>query len=177
MCCLLLLFTDSDYPFGIFNLFLQIRNHIGNNACTEINIWSKIRIAIHQIYIELYCSADGRQRFCNHLTNYYPLACPVCVAHLFIFLFVPLLVFTFLVPCWNVRYNFHIKTMFGSSLPPVVCIRTRVLRYLFAHSGVKHILCCVVCFICLCLVSCAKCCQFLWIVYSRLSLRFSLTFI
>jgi hypothetical protein len=42
------------------------------------------------------------------------------------------------------RYDFHIKTMFGSSLPPVVCIF--YLRYfcLFAHSDVQHILYCVV---------------------------------
>ena len=34
------------------------------------------------------------------------------------------------------------KTMFGSSLPPVVCRRARVLFTLFVHSGVQHILCC-----------------------------------
>jgi hypothetical protein len=32
-------------------------------------------------------------------------------------------------------YDFRIKTMFGTSLPPVVCRRTRV----FAHSGIQHI--------------------------------------
>ena len=34
-----------------------------------------------------------------------------------------LCVFTFLVPCCDDRHDFHIKTMFGSSLPPVVCRR------------------------------------------------------
>ena len=32
-----------------------------------------------------------------------------------------LYIFTLWVPCCDVRYNFHIKTMFGSYLPPVVC--------------------------------------------------------
>jgi hypothetical protein len=31
---------------------------------------------------------------------------------------------SFCVPCCNVRYDFHIKTMFGSSLPLFVCRRT-----------------------------------------------------
>ena len=61
------------------------------------------------------------------------------------------------------RYDFHIKTMFGSSLPPVVCIF--YLRYfcLFAHSDVQHILYCVcVLFV---VVLCTLCCQFLWIIH------------
>ena len=40
----------------------------------------------------------------------------------------------------------EIKTMFGSSLPLVVCRRAHVLftlHVLFAHSGVQHISCCV----------------------------------
>ena len=54
--------------------------------------------------------------------------------------------------CCDVRYDFRIKTMFGSSLSPVVCRRAHVLftlcvcvcvLCLFAHSGVQHILCCV----------------------------------
>ena len=32
------------------------------------------------------------------------------------------------------------KTMFGSSLPPVVCRRNHVIFTLFVHSGVQHIL-------------------------------------
>ena len=68
----------------------------------------------------------------------------VHVAHLFSFNCV---VFAFWVPCCDARYDFRIKTMFGSSLPPVfVGGRVSCLRYLclFAHSGVHHILCCVV---------------------------------
>ena len=40
------------------------------------------------------------------------------------------------------KYNFRIKTMFGSSLPPVVCrMFVSYLSYLclFAYSGVQHI--------------------------------------
>ena len=40
-------------------------------------------------------------------------------------------VFIVLVPCCDVRYDVRIKTMFGSSLPPVVCRRSHVLFMLF----------------------------------------------
>jgi hypothetical protein len=48
----------------------------------------------------------------------------------------------------DVRYDFSIKAMFGSSLPPVVCSSVHVLLTLFvfallAHIGVQHIICCV----------------------------------
>jgi hypothetical protein len=71
----------------------------------------------------------------------------VCLFIVYVFL---LCLVTFLVPCCDVRSNFHIKTMFGSSLPPVVC--RRVYLCLFTYSGVQHLLCCVFCFVCLCLV-------------------------
>ena len=52
--------------------------------------------------------------------------------------------------CVSLRSAFRVVisvTIFGSSFPPVVCKRADVLilRYLclFVHSGVKHILCCV----------------------------------
>ena len=50
------------------------------------------------------------------------------------------------------------------------------LRYLclFTHSGVQHILCCV--FVLFVFVLCTLCCQFLWIVYFWLLLRYSLMF-
>ena len=63
-----------------------------------------------------------------------------------VFCVVLLWVFTFWVPCCDVHYDFRIKTMFGSSLPPVVCRRAHVLFTLFVfvlHSSVQHILCCV----------------------------------
>ena len=60
------------------------------------------------------------------------------------FCVVLLCVFMFWVQCCHVRYDFHIQTMFDSSLPPVVCSRTHVLftlyMCLFAYSGVQHIL-------------------------------------
>ena len=69
------------------------------------------------------------------------------VINVFLFFCVLLLcVLTFLMPCCDVRYDFRIITMFGSSLPPVVCRRVHVyLRYLclLRHSSVQHILCCV----------------------------------
>ena len=48
---------------------------------------------------------------------------------IFVVFFVVLLcVFMFWVLCCDVRYDFCIKTMFGSSLPPVVCNSTHVLN-------------------------------------------------
>jgi hypothetical protein len=60
------------------------------------------------------------------------------------------------VPCCDVRYDFRMKTMLGSSFPPVVCRMVDVLFLfylcLFTHSGVQHILCCVFVLHCLRLV-------------------------
>jgi len=53
------------------------------------------------------------------------------IAFIFSFCVVILCVFTFWVPCWDVRYDFRIKTMFKSSLFPVVCMRAHVLFTLF----------------------------------------------
>jgi hypothetical protein len=47
--------------------------------------------------------------------------------------------------------------------------------YLFVHSGVQHILCCV--FVLFVFVLSILCCQFLWIVHLLLTLLFSLTFV
>ena len=75
----------------------------------------------------------------------------------------------------SLHFEFHVvmsvtisalKTMFGSSLPPVFCRWVHVyLRDLClpTYSGVKHILCCV--FVLLVFVLCTLCCQFLWIVH------------
>jgi hypothetical protein len=49
------------------------------------------------------------------------------------------------------------------------------LRYLFAHSCVRHILCCV--FVLFVYVLCTLWCKFLWIVQFWLPLWYSLTFI
>ena len=48
-----------------------------------------------------------------------------------VFCVVILCVFTFWVPCCDVRYDFRIKTMFGPSLPSVVCRSAHVLYTLF----------------------------------------------
>ena len=82
-------------------------------------------------------------------------------------------VFTFWAPCCDVRYDFRIETLFGSSLPLCVGGPMYYLRYLclLAYSGVQHK--CVVFFIILCTI----CCQILWIVHFGLPLGYSLTFI
>ena len=49
------------------------------------------------------------------------------IAFVLFFGVVLLCVFTFRVLCCDVRYDFRMKTMFGSSLPPVVCRRAYVL--------------------------------------------------
>jgi hypothetical protein len=82
-------------------------------------------------------------------------------------------VFGFWVPYCDVRYDFRIKMMFGSSFPPVL---VSFLRYLclFVHSGVQHILCCVF----LIFFLCTLCYQFLSIVHFECPLiRCSLTFL
>ena len=70
------------------------------------------------------------------------------------------------VPCRDVRYDFHINTMFGSSLPPVVCRRDHVL-FVGGIMSCLHCLCLFVggimsCLHCLCLfvggiMSCLHC--------------------
>ena len=65
------------------------------------------------------------------------------------FCVVLLCVVTYWVPCCDVCYNFRIKMMFGSSLPPVVCRSAHVLFILFVFVCVQkcptH---CVVFFVC-----------------------------
>ena len=51
--------------------------------------------------------------------------------HLFQFSVVLLYVFTIWLPSCDVRYDFRIETMFGSSLPPVVCRMSHLLFTLF----------------------------------------------
>ena len=56
-------------------------------------------------------------------------------------------VFTFWVPYCGVHYDFRIKNMFGSSLPPVVCRKVHVLLTLFVffllHIVVSNTYCVV----------------------------------
>ena len=52
-----------------------------------------------------------------------------------------LYVFTFLVPCCDVFYDFRIKTMFGSSVLFVRGLMSYLCYlFLFAHIGIKHVL-------------------------------------
>ena len=80
------------------------------------------------------------------------------------------------IPCCDVYCDFCIKTMFGSSLSPVVCRRTRILFTLFVFvcvlSGVQHILCFVFLFFFV-FILCTLCCQFLWNVHVLLTLMFT----
>jgi len=47
--------------------------------------------------------------------------------HVYCICVVLLCVFTFFVPCCDVHYDFRIKMMFGSSLPPDIFRRVHVL--------------------------------------------------
>ena len=81
--------------------------------------------------------------------------CWICIAYLFSFCVVLLCVFLFFVPCCDVCYDFRIKR---SSVRLFLQLFIGGLMsylhglYLFGHSGVQHILCCVFCFVCLCLM-------------------------
>ena len=67
-----------------------------------------------------------------------------------VFCVVLLYVFTFWVPCCDVRYDFRIKAMFGSSLPSGVCRRAHVLFTLYVFVCVR---CCSTHIVfCFCLV-------------------------
>jgi hypothetical protein len=55
-----------------------------------------------------------------------------------VFCVVILCVFTFRVPCCDVRYDFHIQTMFRSSLT-AVCRRVRVLLHTQFRTVVRYI--------------------------------------
>ena len=84
-----------------------------------------------------------------------------------VFCVVLLCVFTFWLPCCDVRYEFRIKGMIDLSLAPVDCVCLCWL-YLFTCGVVQHILCCVFR---------RLCCQFLWIVHFWLPFHYSLPFI
>jgi hypothetical protein len=72
-----------------------------------------------------------------------------------------------------------IKTMFGSSLPPIICRKVHDLFTLFG-ACLRILLCntyCVRYFSLVVFVLYTKCCQFLWIIHSWWPFRCSLTFI
>ena len=90
----------------------------------------------------------------------------VSVVHSLSFCVVLLCVFTFWVPCCEVHYDFRIKTMFGSYLPTVVCF---IYFIWFCLPIMVSNTYCVVFFFFLRTL----CCQFHWIVYLWLPLRYS----
>ena len=93
------------------------------------------------------------------------LASGIRVVYIFSFVCVVLLcVFTFWIPCCNVRLDFCIKAMFDSSLLPAVC-RRAYIRYMCLRIVVSNTFCFV-------FVLCTLCCRFLWIVHFWLPLRF-----
>jgi len=75
-----------------------------------------------------------KSRNCLYSSRTLPVSWWGRVANFFRFFFciVLLCVFTFWVPCCDARYDFHINTMFGSSLPPVVCARILLALIVFA---------------------------------------------
>ena len=58
-----------------------------------------------------------------------------------VFCVVLLCVFTLLVPCCYVRYDFRIKTMFGSSFPSVVCRTAHCFIYVMFGSSFLSVVC------------------------------------
>ena len=95
--------------------------------------------------------------FHEHLSLLPPLIVWVRVAHLFSF-FV-LFYYVSLRSEFRVVMSVTISAYKRCSvlLPPVVCMSYLRYLYLFAHSGIQHILCCV--FVMLFFVLCALCCQ------------------
>jgi hypothetical protein len=151
-------------PFGIFKLFMTFIMKSYSNRTTLLLGWS------HRYTNPVYMSNTGvsyrkQEPFANSWVH--PRLFVGSVLLILLALCAVLLcVFTFTVPCCAVRYDFHIKTIFGSSFPPVVSRRARVyLRYmcLFVYSGVQHILCGV--FVLFVFVLCTLFCRFLWIVH------------
>jgi hypothetical protein len=75
--------------------------------------------------------------FHKHLNSAKLFVEPVLLIFFHFFCVALLCVFTFLVPCCDVRYDFRRKTMFRSSLPPIVCSSAHVLFTLFVFAYVQ----------------------------------------
>jgi hypothetical protein len=69
--------------------------------------------------------------FTFYVDVFFPLSLSRLTGFFLVFCVVLLCVFMFLVVCYDVRYDFRIKTMFDSSLSPVACRRDHVLFTLF----------------------------------------------
>ena len=119
------------------------------------------------------------EKFIGQLkVSYYLLILTLWKEGITFFVFFLLCVFTFWLPCCDVRYDFNMITMLDSSLSPVVYRRTHVLFTLFVFVCIKwcptHI---VLCFDLFVIVLCTLCCQVLWIVHFWLPHRYSIAFI
>ena len=79
-----------------------------------------------------------RSRYCLHFTTTlvnHRIFGGVYVAHLISFFCCPIMsLYVQNSECCDVRYDFNIKSMFGSSLPPVACRRNHVLFTLFVFA-------------------------------------------
>jgi len=118
--------TVTRYPYLKWQwilLLLCFLSFITANTYTGIDciIWAVRRVSYQKQDLPTLCEHLCSPRFFGG----------VHVAHLYRFCVVLLWVFTFLVLCCDVRYDFRIKTMFDSSLPPIVCRRAHVLFTLF----------------------------------------------
>ena len=97
---------------------------------------------------------------------------------LIVLVFCPIMCLYVLSSCCDVRYFFCIKrcsVRFYLQLFVGGLMSYLLYLCLFVHSGVHHILCCVL--VLFFFVLCTICCQFLWIVHVWLSLQYSLMFI
>jgi len=86
----------------------------------------------------------------KHMSSLPVFLCGFRVAYLFTFCVVLLCAFTFWVSCCDVRYDFRMESMYGSSLPPVVCegsVSCLCHLCLFACDVVQRVLCFVFTFI------------------------------
>jgi len=88
--------------------------------CPDICPWADIAVALR-------CLRMGK----NDVITYKYVIKDVYTHYYYIVL---ICVFTFLVPRCIVRSDFCIQTMFGSSLPPVVCRRAHVLFTSFVFA-------------------------------------------
>jgi hypothetical protein len=98
----LLRFTTSDYLFGIFKPFLcstNIYDHNDTNGISIIETCYYLYFRMYKYYSLIVCK------------NLYERV-RTCIVQSFVILYL-------IIP--NVRYDFRIKTMFGSSLPTGVC--------------------------------------------------------
>ena len=79
-------------------------------------------------------------------------------------------VFTFWVPCCDVRFDFRIETMFGSSLPLVVWGQSLCLIYVICVT-LRIVVSNTYCVICR-FVFLHQCCKCLWIIHFWMPLQY-----